>query len=72
MPNALYIGLGSLTAFPGLLAQGGAALSSASTLNLDPLVNAQSLDPIERTMRRPFNDRAMLRQFVDRTMKREP
>jgi hypothetical protein len=72
MAGAESDGVGALSATGGLLYFGNALYSSASTLTASALVNAESLDPVERTMRRPFVDRVMLRPTVDRVMKRNP
>jgi hypothetical protein len=63
--------VGTLTAFAGLLQQGGGTFASSTTLLANPLVNADSLDPPERTMIRPFIDRVMQRPFVNRIMQKE-
>jgi hypothetical protein len=63
---------GSLTALGGLFQQGTANLASVTTLLANPMVNADAIDPPERTMIRPFIDRVMLRPFIDRTMEKEP
>jgi hypothetical protein len=72
MAGAESDAVGALSATGGLLQYGNALYSSASTLTASALVNAESLDPVERTMRRPFVDRVMLRPYVDRVMKRNP
>jgi hypothetical protein len=72
MGSAESYAFGSIAASGGLLIYGLSDFNSASVLIANPLVNADSLDPTERTMIRPFVDRTMLRPFVDRTMKREP
>jgi len=71
MANMVCIANGSLTALGGLLICDSAVFAGWGSFSSNALVNANSIDPPERTMIRPYIDRVMLRPYVNRVMQRE-